>query len=164
MVPCCERGDYLEARCLARTSGVILLVGTLFASSGDAAPDTAPIVFFNASSGGGSIPLTWETISEEDVRGFNIYRAEQLDGLQVRLNHSLISAKYPGSHMGAAYKMVDNDVRPRMFYHYWLEIVDHDMNAVQYGPVRAYVSFSIRRGTLTRARPTPLLRQIIVQP
>lgn len=143
---------------------VFLIVPAAFASGGGAAPDSAQVAFFNATSGGGSIPLTWETISEGNAKGFNIYRAEQLHGPRVRLNHSLIAAKYPGSHMGAAYELVDNDLRPRILYHYWLEIVDQDMNTVQYGPVRAYVSFSIQPGTLNRAPGTDSLRRIRFQP
>jgi hypothetical protein len=143
---------------------IFLLVPVASASSGGPTADSFQVAFFHGSSEGNSIRLTWETLSEGEARGFNVYRADQLYGPRVKLNDSLIAAKYPGSHMGAAYELVDKPGSPRILYHYWLETVDNELNTVLYGPVQAYVSFSRQTGTLNRTTGSDSLRQVLYQP
>lgn len=85
-----------------------------------------------------SITLGWETTTETNNAGFNIYRAKTEDGSKVKLNDVLIiSNTYPGSPIGAVYTFVDETVRPRKTYYYWLEAVDLNGSSVFYGPVSA---------------------------
>ena len=143
---------------------VFLLVPAALASGG-ATQNSFEVAFFHATSEGGSVRLTWETFSEEYARGFNVYRAENLYGPRTKLNDDLIDARFSGSHMGAAYQLVDDTARPRILYHYWLEAVDDDLNTLEYGPARAYVVYSIQRGgALTRAPGSEVLRSFSAQP
>jgi hypothetical protein len=143
---------------------VFLFVPTASASSGGATLDTADIAFFQASFEGHLVRLSWETFSEEDARGFNVYRAERIGGPRTKLNDSLIAARFPGSYMGAAYELADNTGRPRILYHYWLEVVDHDLNAVEHGPVSAHVTSSIQSWTSSLVPSGDWLYRISVQP
>jgi hypothetical protein len=144
---------------------ILLLLVPAALASGGATSESFEVAFFHANSEFDSVRLTWETFSEEYARGFNVYRAESLYGPRIKLNDDLIEAKFQGSHMGAAYELVDNATGPRILYHYWLEAVDDDLNTVEYGPARAYVVLSIRRtGMLTRALGGEVLRFISVHP
>ncbi|MFN2165772.1 MAG: hypothetical protein ACK2U9_05885, partial [Anaerolineae bacterium] len=82
------------------------------------------------------ICLDWETASELDNLGFNLYR-QAAGGELVRLNIDLIPGQNPGSPMGAVYTWRDETAAPGVTYFYWLEAVDvYDM-ATRHGPVSA---------------------------
>lgn len=125
---------------------LFLFVPAALASSSDTTPAAVDVAFFHASSEGHFVRLSWETFSEEDALGFNVYRAEGLEGPRVKLNSSTIAARFPGSYMGAAYELVDNTARPRITHYYWLEAVDSGLGSVEYGPASGQVTFSVRPG------------------
>jgi len=88
-------------------------------------PTSVELIFFTARVEGQSIVLDWETATEVDNLGFNLYRATSLDGERTKLNTDLIpSLVPPGSTYGALYEFVDADVVLGGQYFYWLEDVD----------------------------------------
>jgi hypothetical protein len=103
-------------------------------------PTAVELVAFTAAPAEDGILLEWETASELDLLGFNLYRADSPDGELVRLNASLIPAQFPGSPSGAAYELLDEEVVPGVTDWYWLDVVDIHSRATRHGPVWATVS------------------------
>jgi hypothetical protein len=98
---------------------------------------------FYAVPGDREIKLTWQTETEIDTAGYNIYRAETEDGTYVRVNASLIPAQGSAA-SGAMYIYTDRDVVNRKTYFYKLE--DRDINGAAnfHGPVSATPLFMYR--------------------
>jgi hypothetical protein len=121
---------------------------------GAQAPTAVNLVSFTAAPApdGAAIALEWETATEIDNVGFNLYRAGSLDGLRTRLNASLIPSQAPGSPAGAVYAWLDESVTSGMTYYYWLEDVDVHGVATLHGPVTAELAPAFR---LLPARPRP---------
>jgi hypothetical protein len=70
------------------------------------------------------IIIEWETASELDTVGFNIYRSESAEGFpESRINGELIP---PASDplVGGNYSFTDEGVQAGITYYYWLEEVD----------------------------------------
>jgi hypothetical protein len=83
-----------------------------------------------------AVILEWQTESEIDNIGFNLYRSESEKGGYIRINESLIPAE--GSPpQGASYEFVDSDVKNRKTYWYKLEDVDLNGTATMHGPITA---------------------------
>ena len=82
------------------------------------------------------IILTWETESEIDNAGFNIYRAEAEDGEYIKINASLIPARGSVA-QGEAYTFVDRSVERGKTYYYKLEDIDLSGTSTLHGPVSA---------------------------
>ena len=96
------------------------------------------LISFEAAPQGRSILVTWETASEIDNSGFNLYRAASLEGEKSQLNDNLIPSQVPpGSPVGALYEFVDGAVRAGVTYYYWLEAVDIHGATELFGPVSA---------------------------
>jgi len=71
------------------------------------------------------IRIEWETETEVDTAGFNIYRREGEEGEFVQLNEQLIPSE--GSPVtGASYVYVDENVASGQTYYYQLEDVEFD--------------------------------------
>ncbi len=84
--------------------------------------------------------LSWETASEVDTAGFNIYRTEvprsepEMEPSWVRVNPTIIPAK--GSEVaGAMYRFEDKDVVPGRRYRYQIEEVEWDGTLIRYPQV-----------------------------
>jgi GEVED domain len=120
-----------------------------------ATPTAVDLASFEATAQGNAIQVTWETASEVDNLGFNLYRAETLAGPYVLLNGSLIPSEVPSSPMGAVYQFVDRSIRPGVTNYYWLEAVDAYGLTTRHGPVHAQLPRSIK---LRPARPRPAPR------
>ena len=106
---------------------------------------------------GGTILLRWETASELDNLGFNLYRAAavgEIGAERVQLNDTLIRAAHPGSPLGASYEFNDETVRPGMTYLYWLEDVDIYGAATLHGPISVRLE-PVRRLLPLRPRLAP---------
>ena len=117
-------------------------------------PTSVGLARFEAVPDGTSIRVEWETASEFDNLGFNLYRAESPEGPRSRLNDSLLPSQMPGSPVGAAYQFVDGSVVPGVTYSYWLEAVDVTGAGEFNGPVSAKV-LTMRRLMPARPRLTP---------
>jgi hypothetical protein len=89
---------------------------------------------------GQAITLGWETATELDTLGFNLYRATAIDGERARVNAELIPTLFPpGSLLGAIYEYTDTlpqEDQGQQIY-YWLEEVEIHGNAELHGPLEA---------------------------
>jgi hypothetical protein len=81
------------------------------------------LVSFTADAGPDSVTLKWQTASEMDTEGFNIWRSEAQAGPYTQLNASLIPAQ-GNSISGASYEFTDEDVVRGATYFYKLQDVD----------------------------------------
>ena len=86
-----------------------------------------------------TIRLDWETLTEVNNLGFNLYRAESPDGRQIKLNAGLIPSQGPGSPSGYIYSFVDRRVTAGRTYYYWLEAVDLSGSTQRFGPKSAAI-------------------------
>lgn len=107
------------------------------------APTAVTLARFEARAAGGSIAVEWETVTEIDNIGFNLYRSTTIDGAYVRLNDQLIPAQVPGSPVGAVYAWTDSQVVPGHDYYYQLEAVDVHGATETYGPVSATAAYGV---------------------
>jgi hypothetical protein len=92
---------------------------------------------FDAQAGADRVVVSWETVSERDNAGFNLYRADSAAGPQTLLTY--VPSQAPGSTQGAAYSYEDLAVQPGETYWYWLEDVSLDGATTLHGPVSATV-------------------------
>ena len=76
--------------------------------------------------------LTWETATEVDNAGFNIYRARSEGERYTKINDTLIPAKGNAT-SGARYKFTDNTGEGKSYYK--LEDVDYNGASTMHGPV-----------------------------
>jgi hypothetical protein len=111
-------------------------------SAPNATPTAVTLSFFTATGREDTVLIEWETTSEIDTLGFNLWRSENRDGDCVLLNPTLIAAE-PGSIWGRHYSYADGAVVPGVTYYYTLEEVG--AGSTFYGPVAASLvrSYSI---------------------
>ena len=83
--------------------------------------------------------ISWVTASENNVLGYNIYRAEH-DVLNdaIRITPNMIEALNAST--GASYSYVDKEVELDMTYYYWLQTNDFDGTSQTNGPVTVTIS------------------------
>lgn len=83
----------------------------------------------------GFVQLQWETHSEIDFNGFNLFRSGNNDvNSAIRLNSMIISGQGSAS-SGSVYDWTDQEVATGQTYYYWLESCDLDGTSGFYGPV-----------------------------
>ncbi|MFZ2359013.1 MAG: hypothetical protein WA040_06685, partial [Anaerolineae bacterium] len=91
---------------------------------------------FYAAQQGDAVLVTWETASELNNRGFNLYRGTSPDGWDHQLNTALIPSQSQGSPSGFVYTWEDRaDLVPGVTYYYWLQDVDTSGAMTMHGPV-----------------------------
>jgi hypothetical protein len=91
---------------------------------------------FHAVQQGDAVLVTWETASELDNRGFNLYRGTSPDGWDRQLNVTLIPSQSQGSPTGFVYTWLDEaDLLAGTTYYYWLQDVDIYGATTMHGPV-----------------------------
>ena len=111
------------------------------------APTAVDLARFEAWPEGMAIHVEWETVTEIDNLGFNLYRSDVPDGPYVKLNSELIPSQAPGSPIGAVYVWLDTTVQIGRTYYYQLEDVDIYGNTTLHGPVQ------VKAGPTLRAKP-----------
>jgi hypothetical protein len=117
-------------------------------------PTAVELASFSVDLEGGSVMVRWETATELDNVGFNVYRAEADGGEPIQLNDRLIPSQDPGSTVGSRYQFVDRSAQPGMAYEYWLEDVDLGGAGTMNGPVA--VQLPRARRLPCRPRPAPM--------
>ena len=95
---------------------------------------------FTAKARNAQVKLQWETETEIDNAGFNVYRSEAENGYYTRINTSLISPK-GSSTQGASYAFIDSSVQNRKTYDYILEDLDLNGKSTTHGPISATPRF-----------------------
>ena len=103
--------------------------------------------------------VAWETASELDNAGFNLYRSTVAEGDAVKLNAALIPAQ-GGPTQGASYSYDDADVTPGTTYYYTLEDVDLNGRTTPHGPVAVEVGqmpTAIRLVGMSASQPLGIL-------
>ena len=102
----------------------------------EGAPTAIDLLSFTAEAGDDRVTLAWETGTEVDNAGFNIWRSEAAEGPYTKINDALIPAEGDAV-SGASYTYTDTDVVKGVTYYYKLEDVDiHGISAF-HGPVSA---------------------------
>jgi hypothetical protein len=100
-------------------------------------PLAITLASFEATGQIDRIVITWETVSELQNAGFNLYRSDNDYDIGERLNAELIPSQAPGSAQGFAYQFDDFDVTPGQTYWYTLEDVEFLGSTALHGPVSA---------------------------
>lgn len=97
-------------------------------------PDAVKLTSFAARPAAGGVLLTWETASEHDNAGFNLYRSASLADIGQQLNAALIPSQSLGGDLGASYEFLDSTTLPGVIY-YTLEDVDFSGVRTPHGPI-----------------------------
>lgn len=103
-------------------------------------PLNIELATFDATQTNEQIVIRWQTISELDNLGFNLYRSTEFSGTEgelIQLNSALIPSQAPGSGQGSMYEWFDTDVQAGTTYYYWLKDVDVNGERGLHGPVSA---------------------------
>jgi hypothetical protein len=100
-------------------------------------PLAVTLASFDAQGQADRVVVSWETVSEIDNPGFNLYRATDPAGPQTLLAYQPSQA--PGGTQGAAYSYEDLAVEAGQTYWYWLEDIDLSGATTLHGPVSAMV-------------------------
>ncbi len=82
-----------------------------------------------------AVLVTWETASELDNAGFNLYRSAAPAGPWTLLNDTLIPPQNPGTTLGGFYEWRDTAVQPGALYYYKLEDIDVHGGRTSHGPI-----------------------------
>ncbi len=92
---------------------------------GNNAPTSAPLTSLTGKYKAAKklVQLKWETGTEVNVIGFNVYRATKANGNYKVVNAAQLDAKNPGNILGARYAFRDKKVKPGKTYYYQIEIV-----------------------------------------
>lgn len=107
-------------------------------------PLAVTVEMLSAVAHGDSIVLTWETVSELDLRGFNLYRSESREGPWGQRNPTLIPGRRPGSPQGNSYRWEDRDISPGTYYVYRLEAIALDGTSSTVGITEVTASTGVR--------------------
>ncbi len=102
-----------------------------------AGPLAVMLAGFTAEAQAGQVLVAWETVSEINNAGFNLYRNTNPDVVGDLLAN--VPSQAPGSTQGAAYSYVDAAVEVGQTYWYWLEDIDLNGVTTLHGPVSATV-------------------------
>jgi len=97
------------------------------------APLAVTLASFGAFFEGNAVLVTWETVSELNNRGFNLYRGLDPDGPRELL--AFVPSTAPGSSQGAVYQWRDDTSPPAAAVYYWLEAVDFSGVTSLFGPI-----------------------------
>ena len=133
----CVAGTSTDQRGAPRAGGVGLGgsacdVGAYeFAST----PLAVTLASFDAQAMVDHILLSWETVSEANNAGFNLYRSASPAATDALL--AFVPSQAPGSTQGASYSFDDTQVAPGQTWYYWLEDVDLNGATSLHGPVSA---------------------------
>lgn len=99
------------------------------------APLAVALADFGAEQHGDHVQVAWETVSELDNQGFNLYRSTFPETTGTRLNQALIPSQAPGSSAGFVYTWQDrHDLVPGTAYYYRLEDVSLSGATTLHGP------------------------------
>lgn len=87
-------------------------------------PQSVQLEYFSAVAQRGFVLISWQTVSELNHFGFNLYRRQAPGDVWQRLNANLILSPSPGSPEGRFYRWNDAAALPGASYVYRLDDVD----------------------------------------
>ncbi len=99
------------------------------------------LLSFTAEVRGNKVVLAWQTATETDNAGFNLYRADSAGGPWTKVNGSLIAANGDAT-SGASYTFTDRPGRGEFYY--LLEDVNYFGQATRHDPVWVELGPAIR--------------------
>jgi len=103
-------------------------------------PTAVELLRFEAIAQGEDVRITWETATELENLGFNLYGSTTPAGPWVQVNPAFIPAQNPGAVSGAVYKLLDTEVTPGVPVYYRLEDVDIHGASTFHGPISVTLS------------------------
>jgi len=109
-------------------------------------PTAVDLIDFSARADGEQVNLTWQTLSEWQNAGFNLFRSTSPDGMRTRINSDLVPGSADGS--GRNYAFSDPAPLSQGDYYYWLEDVEYDGSIRTNGPARVHVGEVLPGATL----------------
>lgn len=105
-------------------------------SACNALPLAITLADFNAIQQGEQVVVSWETATELNNRGFNLYRGVSPDAWDRQLNSTLIPSQAQGSAGGFLYTWDDQtDFAAGQTYWYWLQDMDVNGHTTLHGPI-----------------------------
>ncbi len=154
----------VNGRYTAVTSATVgtLDVGPLTATFDVELPTAVQLAAFSAVPQDQAILVTWETASELDNVGFNLYRSTAADGPYMQLNAGLIPPQFPGEAMGGTYEWHDTGVQPGVVYYYKLEDLDVKGISTFHGPISTAVVASPTAVQLQRVSAHPAITPLVL--
>lgn len=78
------------------------------------------------------VEVTWETATEQNTVGFNLYRSQSPEGDFVLVNEGEFIASQGGPVSGASYSYTDTGVAAGQTYYYVLEEIESDGSRIRY--------------------------------
>ena len=119
-------------------------------------PLAVVLAAFVAQTEGDHVLVTWETVSEANNQGFNLYRSLSLGGPLSLLDY--IPSQGPGSTQGFVYEYRDVDVVAGETYHYWLQSIDLSGAPTMHGPVTVtfQVPTVVGLANMSTSQPMPV--------
>ena len=96
-----------------------------------------------------TVRVSWETVNEIDLLGFNLYRAETQDGPWTQINAAMIAAQNPGSAQGNEYNWTDTGLANGS---YWYQLEWISVNSVQVA-----ATTQVQVGSLMRKMWMPMI-------
>lgn len=89
-------------------------------------PTSVALNYFQAAKAPGGVELSWETVSENTLGGFNLYRRE-LNGEYVKVNADLIPSQKGGQAEGSQYTYLDTGAQQGVVYEYRLDVIENSL-------------------------------------
>ena len=120
-----------------RIAGINLEAGETIVCtfSNSSSPTGVTLASFEATAQADHVLVTWETVSELNNAGFNLYRTETADPPSAADLLTFVPSQGPGSAQGFSYSYEDYSVAPGQTYWYWLEDVDFNGATTMHAPV-----------------------------
>lgn len=114
-------------------------------------PLSVDLTTFSAEARDDGVLITWETVSEHDNLGFNLYRSESPHQAGELL--AFVPSQIPGGGQGARYEYLDATITHGQTYWYTLDAVDPSGETTRYGPVSAtsHIPTAVELGDLQAA-------------
>jgi len=116
----------LSKRLILFVGGIAIIVGLLLG------------VYYFFGNFQSAVFVEWNTASELNTAGFNLYRSNNSAGPYEKVNEELIPTS-SDSLTGGSYSYRDTNVKPGERYYYQLEDIDFNGNSTIHGPIEVEV-------------------------